>query len=78
MKKENLLNDIAKILMLDRSLLNNSIFFKEELYWDTLTMVSILQAVKQHYNFSIQAFELMECGTIGDLFSLLQKSGNAY
>lgn len=73
MNKDYLLTDLAKLLMVDKSLLNGSFNLSEELNWDSLSVVSTVAAIDQHYNVSIKGTELMHCNSVGDLFSLIEK-----
>ena len=77
MNKENLLIDLSRFLEVERSLLNESIAFNEEAYWDSLAMISTITSVKNHYGLTLSARELLSCKTIGALLHLVEKVGSS-
>lgn len=73
MNKDNLLTDLAKLLIVDKNLLNDSFNLNEELNWDSLSVVSTVAAIDQHYKVSMKGTELMSCRSIGDIFFQIEK-----
>lgn len=73
MNKEAFLFDLAKVLVIDKSSLNENISLTEELYWDSLSIISSVISIKQHYHIDISGSDLLACETIGDIFSLLKE-----
>lgn len=72
MNKHILLVDIAKLFMTHPILLDDSICFNDEIYWDSLSQISIIAAIRTHYNVTIHYAELMACETLGELFNLIE------
>ncbi len=77
MNKDLLLTDLATLLMVDKNLLVDSIYLNDELYWDSLSLISTVAAIYQRYGVTVQGVELMQCETIGDIFSLIGKREQA-
>ncbi|MFJ1267377.1 phosphopantetheine-binding protein [Legionella lytica] len=72
MDKDLLLTDLAILLMVDKKLLVDSIYLNDELYWDSLSLISTVAAIYQRYGVNVHGVELMRCETIGDIFSLIE------
>ncbi len=73
MNTDDLLTDLAKLLMVDKSVLNNSFQLSSDANWDSLSVVSTVAAIDQHYKVPVTGTELMHCKSIGDIFSLIEK-----
>lgn len=72
MNKDLLINDMAKLLEVDKQSLKESFLLAEEAYWDSLSVISLVAAIDQHYQVSVTGSELMNCKTIKDIFSLIE------
>jgi len=59
--------------MVDKCLLVDSIYLHDELNWDSLSLISTVAVIYQHYEISVTGVDLMSCETIGDIFSLIKK-----
>lgn len=71
MNRENLLIDLSRFLEVERALLNESIMLNEEAYWDSLSIVSTIISIKNHYGVTVSAKELLSCETIGSIIKLI-------
>lgn len=72
MKKELLLKDLAQLLMVNVDLLNNTFLLKDQGLWDSLSVVSTVAVIDQHYKISVKGTELISCQSIGDIFNLIE------
>ena len=72
MNEELLLNDMAKLLEIDKRLLNNTFMLEKEANWDSLSVVSTVASIDQHYGVVVKGSELMSCRTLHDIFSLIE------
>ncbi|KTD62107.1 acyl carrier protein [Legionella spiritensis] len=72
MNKDLLLNDLAKLLELDKHLLSDTFLLNDEANWDSLAVVSTVAAIDQHYKVSVRGSELMSCNTVKDIFYLIE------
>ena len=74
MNKEFLLLDLAKLLEVDKCFLNDSIYLREEFNWDSLSMISSVISIKNHYAVEVSGSDIYSCETIGDIFHLIEKA----
>lgn len=72
MNKLLLLIDLAKLLTININDLNDDFLLTEEANWDSLSLISTVAVIDQHYNIQIKGTELMSCNSIGDIFSLIE------
>lgn len=72
MKMEDFLTDLADLLDVEVSELNSSYQLDENENWDSLTMISVIVMVDEHFNLSLSNEALRKCKFIGDLFCLVE------
>jgi acyl carrier protein len=72
MNTQLLIKDMAKLFELDKHMLKDSFLLVDEANWDSLSVVSLVAAIDQHYHVSVTGSELMNCITIKDIFSLIE------
>jgi acyl carrier protein len=76
MNKKLLLNDLAKIIEVEESTLTDDSRLSGHEYWDSLTMVSMIAAIDQHYKCDVSGLELEACETVENLFELIESKNN--
>jgi acyl carrier protein len=72
MNKSLLLDDLAELFEIDVKQLTNDYPLKNNLLWDSLSVVSTIASVDQHHNVVVKGLELENCKNIEDLFNLVQ------
>ncbi len=73
MKKSECLNELAKLLVVEVSLLTDDFLLKNHQLWDSLSMISVIALIDQQYQVTVSGEEVDKCNTIGDLFNLIKR-----
>lgn len=71
--KKLLLNDLAELLEEPVETLNDDYYLDPNGLWDSLTFVSTIAAISQHYQIPIKGSDIEGCKTIGELFSVVEE-----
>lgn len=72
MNKELLLNEMSKLLEVRAENLSDHYALESNPLWDSLTLVSTIALIDQHYGISMKGSEIQNCKTIGDIFHLIK------
>lgn len=72
MNKQLLLDDFAQLFDEDISNLNDDYILDEDGNWDSLSVVSTVGAIDQHYQVAVSGIDLMNCQRISDVFKLIE------
>ena len=70
LKKELILNDLAKLLEMDVNELSDDFFLNQSGNWDSLTILSLVGAFNLHYKKTVFAKDIGKCQTVKDLLNL--------
>ncbi|CDG18380.1 hypothetical protein [Xenorhabdus doucetiae] len=71
MNKTLLLSDLAELLEVDITLLNDDYVLDSKGRWDSLAIVSVIGAIDQHYVVQVNGEDLGLCQRVGDIFNLV-------
>lgn len=71
MSKEAFMEDLANILEIDLSELNDDFVLDSE-NWNSLSIVTAIVAIDEHFGLTIEGEKLRQCDTIGKLMQLIQ------
>lgn len=73
MKKLEYLNELAKLLAVKVESLTDSFLLKSHLLWDSLSMISAVALIDQHYQVAVSGEEINNCNSVGDIFYLIEQ-----
>ena len=73
MNKTLLLVDLADLLEVSITLLNDDYPLDPEGRWDSLAIVSVIGAIDQHYAVQVNGEALGRCQRVGEIFALVFK-----
>lgn len=76
MNEQLLLNDLATLLNMKVSDINMDLNLSSHSYWDSLSVISLIGAIDEHYKISISGEELVRAVIVADIFAML-KATNA-
>lgn len=71
MNKTLLLVDLADLLEVSITLLNDDYPLDPEGRWDSLAIVSVIGAIDQHYAVQVNGEALGHCRRVGEIFDLV-------
>lgn len=74
MKRDEFLTTLAAVLEVARSALDDR-YTLAYANWDSLTTMSTIAAIDQHFDISVNPKELFACGSIKDLLALIRAKG---
>ena len=69
------IEDLAAILEADPEELNEEFVLHSE-NWNSLSIVSAIVLIDEHFGVSIEGEKLRQCTTLGELWSLIQAARN--
>lgn len=72
MKQEMILQEISKLMEVDRSQLNINTPLEQYATWDSLTAVSLIALIDSHFQILLTSFDLGECKTLNEIFKLVE------
>ena len=73
MKKLSYLNELAKLLTVKVEALTDEFFLKNTQLWDSLSIISTVALIDNHYNVATSGVEIEQCNTVGDIFILIKQ-----
>jgi acyl carrier protein len=76
MKRENVMNEIAKLIEVDRSVLNDEFNLKGNCM-DSIVIVSMLAIIDINFGVRVQGAEIEACETLGDIFKLIDSKNKS-
>ena len=72
---DEFLNDLSRLLDVEAKEITPESQLQDFRYWDSLTLVSTIGLIDQHFKVSISGLELDQCKTIHDIFALISHTG---
>lgn len=72
MKHDLLLDEVAKLLEIDRSDLNMDTLLTGYGNWDSLVVISMIASIDEHCGILLKWHEIEQCQTLNDLFRLIE------
>lgn len=75
MKTEIFLSQVAKLLEINRHDLKLDCPLEKYGNWDSLTVISTLASIDQHFGVLVKGCEIEQCKTLNDIFSLIESRG---
>ena len=72
MNQENLLDELSKLLEVDKSLLIESFELKKCANWDSLTIVSVIGILDSSFETNIPVQKIEKIETVGELLGLVK------
>ena len=73
MKNEIILNEISKLMEVDRHDLNADHLLESYGNWDSLTAVSTIALIDQEFGVVIRGCEIEKCKTLNEIFQLAEE-----
>ncbi|XEQ92336.1 hypothetical protein SCACP_11770 [Sporomusa carbonis] len=67
------IKELVNILEMNNSELSETIVLRNG-NWDSLAVLSTISLIDELYNVTVPGKQLMECSTIGDIITLIQKA----
>jgi acyl carrier protein len=72
MNQELLMQELAVILEVPRSKINNDTILEEQRLWDSLSMISLIGFIDDTYKVLIPGLEFMNFKTVKDVISFIE------
>lgn len=72
MKNEIILNNLSKLLEIDRGDLNLNSPLSGYVNWDSLALVSMIATIDEHFNVLLKGYEIEQCKTANDIFLMVE------
>lgn len=73
MEIKSFLQEIAKLLEIDFSAINDNLSLKQYMTWDSLSAVSTMALLDTHFGVEVDAAAIDQCDTVADLLNLAKK-----
>ena len=73
MNEQLLINDLAILLDMSIDDVNMSLDLSAHSHWDSLSIISLIGAIDEHYGINISGEELMKVVVVGDIFTILKQ-----
>jgi acyl carrier protein len=71
MGKEDFMEDLINILEIDSSELTDDLVLDSE-NWNSLSIVTAIVAIDEHFGFTIEGEKLRQCDRVGKLMELIE------
>lgn len=69
--KQEFKDDFAEALEVDAGELNPDYVLEDSEMWDSMTIVTVIALIDEHYGKTVGGEELSECKTVGDVERLI-------
>jgi acyl carrier protein len=76
MKEDVVLNELARMLEMDRSLFHMNFSLAEHVNLDSLTIISLIAVIDEQYGVLLKADEIEQCEKVVDIFKLINLQFN--
>ena len=73
MNEQLLFKDLAKLLNMPVHDVNMGLNLSTHSHWDSLSIISLIGAIDEHYGISISGEELVKVVTVADIFTMLKQ-----
>lgn len=77
MNKALLVGELAELLEESAETIKDGYLFESSDLWDSLTIVSIVAAVRQYYQVSVSGSVVEHCAKVSDLFQVISDKINS-
>ena len=75
MEDKNFMEDLASILEIEPNSITMDFPFNRD-NWNSLTIVSAIVLIDEHFGISIEGEKLRKCSTVGELWQLIEDVKN--
>jgi acyl carrier protein len=73
MSKTEFMSKLADVLQIDVTEIAEDMMFNAD-NWDSFAQLGAISAIDEIYGFTVPSNELKDCGTVGDLLRLIERT----